>query len=233
MNRTDRLYALREELRRAGSLGRTAAQLAATFEVGIRTIKRDVAALQAGGFPVWARTGRRGGYVVDADATLPPVGLTPGEVCGLGVALAATPGLPYSAQARSALMKILAVTNAATRERTDRLAARVWIDHAGEGRPVDGSIRSTVEDALADKRVLSLHYRDADGTESRRLVDPQLLALTRGHWYLVAHCRSRRAVRWFRLDRIVAAGLTRQPSEDRPVEDVRTPPVTAQPTGPM
>ena len=65
MNRTDRLYAIREDLRRSGPRGRTAEQLATAFEISVRTVKRDISALQQGGFPVWARTGRIGGYVVD------------------------------------------------------------------------------------------------------------------------------------------------------------------------
>ncbi|TDD19154.1 HTH domain-containing protein, partial [Kribbella turkmenica] len=49
MNRIDRLYALVEELRAAGRVGRTARQLAAHFEVSVRTIERDLSALgQAG-----------------------------------------------------------------------------------------------------------------------------------------------------------------------------------------
>jgi predicted DNA-binding transcriptional regulator YafY len=87
MNRTDRLYALREELRRAGPEGRTAEQLAARFEVSARTVKRDVSALQQGGFPVWARIGRIGGYVVDRNATLPPVNITAAEATALAAAL--------------------------------------------------------------------------------------------------------------------------------------------------
>src|SRR5690606_8617698 len=58
VNRTDRLFAIREELRGAGPAGRTAERLAEVFEVSVRTIKRDVAALQQAGFPVWARPGR-------------------------------------------------------------------------------------------------------------------------------------------------------------------------------
>ena len=40
MNRTDRMYALVEELRAAGPRGRTARRLAAQFEVSVRTIER-------------------------------------------------------------------------------------------------------------------------------------------------------------------------------------------------
>src|SRR5919108_52270 len=41
MNRTDRLYALVEELRGAAPRARTARQLADRFEVSVRTIERD------------------------------------------------------------------------------------------------------------------------------------------------------------------------------------------------
>lgn len=52
MNRTDRLYAIVEELRSAGAPGRTAERLARRFEVSTRTIKRDVSSLQQAGVPV-------------------------------------------------------------------------------------------------------------------------------------------------------------------------------------
>ena len=61
MNRTDRLHSLTEELRRAGPSGRSADRLAAWLEVSTRTIKRDVAALQKAGLPVWAQAGPGGG----------------------------------------------------------------------------------------------------------------------------------------------------------------------------
>ena len=76
MNRTDRLYAIAEELRSAGAGGRTSAWLARRFEVSGRTVKRDVASLQQAGVPIWAEAGPGGGYVLDARATLPPLGMT-------------------------------------------------------------------------------------------------------------------------------------------------------------
>ena len=231
MNRTDRLYAIREELRRAGPRGRTAEQLAETFEVSVRTIKRDISALQAGGFPAWARPGPGGGYVVDANATLPPVNLTPSEVSGLAVALATQTGQPYAAHARTALAKILAVTTPTDRDRAQRLASRVWINHTDEPSPINPKVRQAVEEALAAARTISLRYRDNEGSESERRVDPQLIGKTQGHWYLIGYCHTRKAIRWFRLDRIAAAHLTQQASTDRPVADIGVPPKTARPVG--
>ena len=66
MNRLDRLYALVEELRAAGSRGRSARRLAERFEVSVRTIERDILALQEAGVPISAQLGRRGGYVLDS-----------------------------------------------------------------------------------------------------------------------------------------------------------------------
>jgi len=228
MNRTDRLYALREELRRTGRRGRTAEQLAFTFEVSVRTVKRDISTLQSGGFPVWARPGPGGGYVVDASATLPPVNLTPGELSGLAVILAHQEGQPYATHARTALTKILAVATPADRERAQRLAGRVWVDHAGPVSPIDPGVRGAVEEGLAARRVLSITYVDENQAQSRRRVDPQMLAHGFGHWYLVAYCHQKQAIRWFRLDRITNAHLTSQESTDRPIADIGVPPATSR-----
>src|SRR5215813_5390621 len=63
VNRTDRLYALVEELRAIAPRPRTARQLASKYEVSTRTIERDILALQESGVPVYAEIGRHGGYV--------------------------------------------------------------------------------------------------------------------------------------------------------------------------
>ncbi len=52
MKRAERLHALSEMLRRSGTQGRTAERLAREFEVSVRTIKRDLAALATSGAPV-------------------------------------------------------------------------------------------------------------------------------------------------------------------------------------
>ncbi|MEV6281553.1 WYL domain-containing protein [Kribbella sp. NPDC051770] len=224
MNRTDRLYAIREELRRAGPRGRTAEQLATTFEISVRTVKRDISALQQAGFPIWARTGRIGGYVVDPSATLPPVNFTAPEAAALAAAIAAHHGQPFDQQARAALVKVLAVMDPQARHQVDTLTERIWIDHT---EPTAPRHRKAIERALQERKVLSLHYRNRNDELSTRRVDPQFLAYTEAHWYLVAHCQDRNAIRWFRLDRIDRATLTTRPARDLPVDSLGTPPATA------
>ena len=65
-----------------------------------------------------------------------------------------------------------------------------------------------VHQALATNTVLCLSYVDAAGQETDRVVEPAGLLTADGQWYLIAWCRTRRAGRGFRLDRITAAMTT-------------------------
>src|SRR2546429_7766668 len=78
MNRTDRLYALVEELRAVTPQPRSARWLACRFEVSSRTVERDIGALQQAGVPIYAEPGRTGGDGVGKKHTPPPVHSPPG-----------------------------------------------------------------------------------------------------------------------------------------------------------
>ncbi len=235
MNRTDRLYALAEELRRVGPHGTTSTRLARLFEVTTRTVKRDVSALQQAGLPVVAQAGPGGGYVL-VGATLPPVALTPGQAVALALAVDALPaGSPFGVDARTARDKVLDALSPADRDRAAELTARVWTrpDRAGpdDAPPVPPAVLRAVEDALTRRRVLALDYVDGRGTTSQRRVEPVVLARTGGAWYLAAWCRTRTDFRWFRLDRVRRADVTAEQHEPRPVADVGAPPDDAHPVG--
>jgi predicted DNA-binding transcriptional regulator YafY len=217
VNRTERLYAIAEELRSAGASGRTSTWLARRLEVSVRTVKRDVDALLQAGVPIWAQAGRGGGYVLDARGTLPPLNVTAAEAASIAVALAALPTLPFAADARSALSKVLAAMPDAERERAEALAGRLWL--RTPERPPRPAVARVLDEAVRRLRVVALHYTAADGSVTERAVEPVALAATGGHWYLLAWCRTRRGPRWFRTDRIAAAHLT---SEDAPAHDPAT-----------
>ena len=125
VNRTDRLYALVEDLRASAPRPRSARQLAARYEVSSRTIERDILALQESGVPVYAEPGRRGGYAIDKTMTLPPVNFTAAEMVAIAVALARDERTPFAAATRSALRKVLAVASAAQTAEAAQLIDRV------------------------------------------------------------------------------------------------------------
>ncbi len=133
MNRTDRLYALVEELRAVAPRPRSARQLAERYEVSTRTIERDILALQESGVPIYAETGRRGGYAIDKALTLPPLNFTAAEMVAIAVALAREESTPFAAATRSALRKVLATASTARTAEAGELMDRVRL--IGAARP--------------------------------------------------------------------------------------------------
>jgi predicted DNA-binding transcriptional regulator YafY len=145
-------------------------------------------------------------------ATLPPVTLTPEEAAAIAVALAAQPDGPYAAAGRGALEKVLDALEPDPRRRAQLLATSLWVS-AEAGHSAE--LRTVVEQALTRRRVVVLRYRDGKGQVSRRAVEPQWLARTGEHWFLVGWCRERQAPRWFREDRIEGVELTAEPAPRR------------------
>lgn len=221
MNRTDRLYAIVEELRARAPRPMSARSLAERFEVSTRTIERDLSALQQAGVPIWAEPGRTGGYAIDAAHTLAPLGLTVDEALAVTIGLGMLATTPFARAAASALRKTTAVTDGTRLTETSALAERVLLLDDEDRAPVGEALT----DALRSRSVLRLHYRDRQGAESARDVEPVGYVGRAGHWYLVAWCRSREAVRAFRSDRIVRAEPTGERAEPRPfrAEDLDIP----------
>lgn len=214
MNRTDRLYALVEELRAVSPRPRSARWLAERFEVSTRTVERDLNALQQSGVPIYAEPGRTGGYVLDKARTLPPLTITPAEATALAVGLHALTGTPFAADARGALRKVLAVLPAHDRAAVREFAARVQLI-ADREQPPD--VPGVLREALTSRRVLRLRYADAQGAVTERLVEP-LGFLGGERWYLIGWCRLRSAVRGFRLDRVEEAHALDETAPERRID---------------
>ncbi|MGK5111321.1 MULTISPECIES: helix-turn-helix transcriptional regulator [unclassified Geodermatophilus] len=161
-------------------------------------------------------------------ATLPPVTLTPEEAAAIAAALAAQPDGPYAEAGRGALEKVLGALEPDAGRRARLLATSLWVSaeasHATE-------LRALVEQAVAQRRVLVLRYRDGKGNASRRTVEPQLLVRSNDHWFLVAWCRERQAPRWFREDRIEQVQLTAETAQRRDLSGLGVPPSSAHPAG--
>ena len=217
MNRTDRLFALAEELRAAGDRGRTSSELAELFEVSPRTIKRDMDALAEAGLPVWGEEGRNGGYrLASRSRTLPKIEFNEREATAIAVALATEGDSPFAPEARSALRKIMRSMPEPTVADVEQLASRIWTSSAPARR---GSSGRVIDEALRDRLVVHIDYRDAAGEWTRRRpIEPIAYAESEGDWYLFAWCRLRNAGRTFLLNRIRRATATREHAPERPLD---------------
>lgn len=207
MNRTERLYAVAELLRSAGSEPTSAADLATQLSVSTRTIERDITTLQEAGLAVQSSTGRHGGYTLVEDHGLSPLHITPAEAAAMALALARNPEGPLADAGRSARRKLMAAMAASDPQGARHLANRL--------QALGGEVAAVLQDAVADQQVVELRYRGPDGTVSARVVEPIGLITRHRVWYLVAWCRMADDHRSFRLDRLEEAVATGERAPDR------------------
>lgn len=220
MNRIDRLYALVEELRAARGRGRTAGQLAAHFEVSVRTIERDLSALGQAGVPLATKQGRTGGYSLDRSMSLPPLNFTPREAAAVAVALSRSEHALFARDIRSALQKIVAAMPDRALEEARATAEKVRLFVQAAPEP-DAEIAETIWRAVRDNHVLRIHYIDIGGVQTEREVEPQQVVVGPHGSYLTAWCRLRGGDRVFRMDRITQAVRIPSPlREQRAFEEV-------------
>ncbi len=223
MNRTDRLYAIVEELRAVAPRPRSARWLAERFEVSVRTIERDLSALQQTGTAIYAEPGRRGGYVLDAAMTLPPVNFTSAEAAALAVALSrAGEATPFPQAARTAMHKVLATMPAAAAQEAHELTRRVQLLQPDKARvtALRRAVPAVVEQAIVDGRALRMSYEDREASVTARDVEPVAFVRGTSCWYLLAWCRLRGEARCFRVDRIRSAQVLDDRIDRRPLEAV-------------
>ncbi len=219
VNRTDRLYALVEELRAVAPRPRSARWLARRFEVSVRTVERDISALQQAGTPIYAEPGRTGGYCLDKAHTMPPVNLTPGEAVAMALALKHLDGTPFRAEAGSALRKLVAAMHEDDAAEARELASRVHL----LDKPSPPPMPRKIADALDAGRVLRIGYADREGAVTQREIEPLSYVGKPAHWYLVAWCRLRDQVRVFRTDRITSVTVTAEVPKFRRRTDLDIP----------
>jgi predicted DNA-binding transcriptional regulator YafY len=215
MNRIDRMFAtiLLLQSRRVIK----AEDIAAHFEISLRTVYRDVAALSEAGVPVVAEAGV--GYSLLKSYSMPPVMFTPEEASALflgGELVEQLTDPSLQTQMRSALLKIRSVLPPAQQDHLDRLkqSTALFIGPP-QAKGASQAVLTQIQSALAQRRVLALDYRASGRDEpTRREVEPLGLIYYGDHWHLIAYCRLRRDYRDFRTDRMVklsANGATFQP----------------------
>ena len=216
MRRTDRLYALAEELRSRAPRAVSRADLAETLEVTPRTVERDILALQQAGVPIWSQRGRGGGYAIDERWSLPPLNFDATEALAVMSALATARSLPFAEAGRRAEQKVLAAMASVEAARARELAGRLHLGPFGPGGARE--IVVAVERAVVARAVVDIGYRDRQGQVSSRTVEAHGLHLTADGSYLLGWCRLRDDVRLFRLDRIVSVRDTGEIAPERHIE---------------
>jgi predicted DNA-binding transcriptional regulator YafY len=193
----------------------SAAELAGELEVSLRTIYRDVEALNGAGVPIYATRGRTGGFQLLNGYRTRLTGITGAEADALflaGVPTAAA-DLGLGGVLAATELKLLAALPVDLRERAARIRDRFHLDAPGWLR--DGEtppFLATVAEAVWTQRRLDVRYERANRAVADRVLDPLGLVLKAGTWYLVATRRDDdRGPRAYRVSRVQAAQIRDDP----------------------
>ena len=215
MSRAERLLELMQNLRlrRRPVAGQT---LAEELGVSLRTLYRDIGALQAQGARIEGEAGF--GYVLKPGFTLPPLMFSLEEVEALALGARwvegrADKGLMKAA--RGALGKIAAVLPP---ERAEALDWPTMLAAASRAGDSEAASLPVIREALTAGRKVRLAYVDKEGRSSARVVWPVALGFFDHARMLAAWCETRQAFRHFRLDRMAAVAVL----EERPPKARRT-----------
>ncbi|WP_018656310.1 helix-turn-helix transcriptional regulator [Actinomadura flavalba] len=187
------------------------AELADRLDVTVRTIRRDVDRLRELGYPVVAARGNVGGYRLTAGTAMPPLLLDDEETVAIAVALRTTAETDLPGVEDAALRALAKLQQVLPKRLAHRLGAvaEAAVPMPVEGGPAtDPATLATLAGACQVGEKVRFAHTRADGTASRRLVEPHRLVAAARRWYLVAHDDARADWRMFRVDRITEVHRT-------------------------
>ena len=207
MRKASRLFEIIQILRLAKRTV-TAADIAERLEVTVRSVYRDIAALQAMQVPI---EGERGiGYILRPGFDLPPLMFSIEEMEAIVLSLALlerTGDDELKEAAKRVSAKIAGAVPPPLRQTIDANALHAWGFAAPSASAIDLAL---VRRAIRDEEKLDLAYRDELGRATERIIRPIALIYYAETANIVAWCELRQAIRNFRSDRIEncqAAGL--------------------------
>ncbi len=203
--------------------------LADDLDVTTRTIRRDLAALQEAGFPLYDERDEDGhvswrldGQVLKGLET----GFTLAELCAMYLSrnlLEAVAGSPFQRDLALAFARIEKMLSPRMRQFLDRLPGVLV---AKSGPQARGS--ESAEDLVARLLEATLHFRVAtmryhsvsSAREKDYLIHPYRLVFAQGALYLLGFVPEYQSVRTFAVDRILSVSLEKQTfSPQEPIGD--------------
>ncbi|MDA2396385.1 YafY family protein [Bacillus cereus] len=188
-----------------------AKELAERFEVSIRTIYRDIDAINAAGIPIVTYQGVNGGIGLSEGYRLDRNILTNDELAAIVTALRSISTSYGREQHQRLVEKIHSIVLPTHEEEFQHKTNRILIDYS----PWDGIeyLRpklELLEEALDICVLVSFTYSNAEGEISQRVVEPHMLILKGRQWYLQAYCLGKDEFRLFKLKRMKQLVIDRE-----------------------
>jgi predicted DNA-binding transcriptional regulator YafY len=211
MNRIDRLTAILIHLQTKRWVAGT--EISKRFGISLRTVYRDLKALDEAGVPIGAEAGK--GYFLVDGYHLPPVMFTRSEAGALLIAGKLVDKLTDQSvqkQFHLAVNKIKAVLPTKEKDVIEELDNRIEVlfSPVSERKGFANNHISDIQQALTNNKCLIIDYDSLYSQEktSNRIIDPLGLVYYSNTWHLIGYCKLRKDMRDFRVDRILSLKIT-------------------------
>ncbi len=212
MNRIDRLSAMLIQLQSRRVV--KAQDMAERFSISLRTVYRDIRALEEAGIPLLGEAGQ--GYSLADGYRLPPVMFTREEATAFITAEKLVGRLTddlNGASYASAMYKIKAVLKSAEKDYLAEIDGRIEVFKSQRPPEMQSGVHplQVILAAIAQKQTLHLKYFSYYRQQhTERTVEPLGVFYLDNYWHLIGWCNRQSAYRDFRFDRIQDIQLTEQ-----------------------
>jgi len=180
-----------------------AKELAQRFDVSVRTILRDVDAINLSGIPVVTYQGVNGGIGIAEGYRLDRSVLTDHEMAAIFTALKGVSKTMPESQYEILLEKLKNTLSASQLDLLKSRTNHLIIDLSPwGGNELLKQRLITLRRAIENNRELEFDYQNLTGKKTSRRVEPYSLVLKGQAWYLYAWCLLREDFRLFKLSRM-------------------------------
>lgn len=180
-----------------------AQELADMFEVSLRTIYRDIDAINMAGIPIRSISGVGGGFEIMQNYKIEKNVFSTADLSAILMGLTSLSDIVRDNELINALAKVKSFIPADRAKDIELRANQIRIDlSAWIGNRNIQLHLEMIKTALQESRLLSFEYIAHHGNKTTRTVEPYQLVLKNSHWYFQGYCYKRNDFRLFRLSRI-------------------------------
>ncbi len=181
----------------------SAQALADMFEVSLRTIYRDIDAINMAGIPIRSTSGVGGGFEIMQQYKIDKKVFSTADLSALLMGLSSLSGMIRGDELAHALAKVKSFVPADRAKDVELKVNQIRIDLSPwRGNSNIQPYLEMIQTALQENKLLTFEYIAHHGNGTVRTVEPYQLVLKNSHWYLQGYCHQRNDFRLFRLSRM-------------------------------
>lgn len=177
--------------------------LSERFEVSVRTIYRDIEAINMAGIPIVTYPGNRGGFGIMNNYRLDRQVLSIDDMTSIITSLKSVSNTTGDNDLETVAEKILSLVPIDKTEKIKRRFEEFSIDIMPWGFVQKSKeYIKILQQAISERNLVQFTYRNMRGEFLERVVEPMTVVFKGYAWYLFAFCRIRNDYRIFRLSRM-------------------------------